>query len=189
MSSVPYAPTRERVVLLDDGGAPIATADKSLVHHDATPLHLGFSCHVLDGAGRLLVTRRALVKLTWPGVWTNSVCGHPAPEEPVEDAAARRAGTELGITIDDVEVVVPDFRYRAVDDSGVVENELCPVLVGRTHDEPRPDPSEVLAYRWVEPEHLAAALQLTPWAFSPWLVLHSARLPWQAGRHGAGDTP
>lgn len=169
--------TRERVVLLDDGGCPIGTADKAEVHRADTPLHLAFSCHVVEGAGRLLVTRRALSKLTWPGVWTNAFCGHPAPDESLPDAVARRARTELGITVTDLTVALPDFRYRAVDDSGVVENELCPVFVATTEDEPHPNPDEVMAHRWVEPAHLAAALALTPWAFSPWLVLQARELP------------
>jgi len=177
MGTVHPAAVRERVVLLDDAGAPIGTADKSEVHHADTPLHLAFSCHVVDGAGRVLVTRRALTKRTWPGVWTNAFCGHPAPDEQLPDAVARRAQDELGIAVAGVTVALPDFRYRAVDDSGVVENEVCPVFVATTADEPAPNPDEVMAHRWVDVEDLATALASTPWAFSPWLVLQAQQLP------------
>ena len=161
----------ERVVLLDDSGAPIGTADKATVHGSETPLHLAFSCHVQDAEGRLLVTRRALGKRTWPGVWTNSFCGHPAPGESMTEAVARRALEELGITLLDLELVLPDFRYIATDAAGVVENEVCPVYTARSLDEVLPDPDEVAEHRWVEAADVVAAAARTPWAFSPWLTL------------------
>ena len=58
-------------------GSPVGQAPKSVVHHDDTPLHLAFSCYVVDPAGRLLVTTRAASKPSFPGVVTNTVCGHP----------------------------------------------------------------------------------------------------------------
>ena len=159
----------EQVVLVDEAGAPIGTADKVAVHSAETPLHLAFSCHVYNPAGLVLVTRRALGKLTWPGVWTNSFCGHPAPGEPLEDALARRAAYELGITVTDVTVVLPDFRYRAVDASGIVENEVCPVFRAVTTDVVIPNPDEVSEFAWVSPSSLHDAAVAAPYAFSPWL--------------------
>lgn len=166
----------EYVVLVDEDGRQIGSALKSAVHDADTALHLAFSCHVVDDSGRVLVTRRALHKKTWPGVWTNSFCGHPAPSETVVDAVHRRSAFELGLTVSALELALPDFRYRAVDASGIVENEICPVYVARASGIPRPNPDEVVDSRWVAPGDLAAAVAATPWAFSPWLVLQVPQL-------------
>jgi isopentenyl-diphosphate delta-isomerase len=119
----------------------------------------------------VLVTRRAVTKRTFPGVWSNAFCGHPSPGEDPADAVQRRAGRELGLTLRDVELVLPSFRYRAADAAGVVENEICPVFRAVTDADPTPAADEVDAWAWVEPAQLNAAVALTPFAWSPWLVL------------------
>ena len=159
----------EHVVLVDDHGRQIGSAAKAGVHHAATPLHLGFSCYLFDARGRVLLTRRALGKVTWPGVWTNSFCGHPAPGEDVVDAVRRRAHRELGVEIDETMCVLPDFRYHATAADGTVENEICPVFCARTDSTPAPAPDEVMDTRWVTWQELRAAARL-PWSISPWAV-------------------
>lgn len=161
----------ERVVLLAADGEEIGSALKSEVHGPDTPLHLAFSCYLRDERDRILVTRRSLEKLTWPGVWTNSFCGHPRPSEPVVDAVRRHARLELGAEIAELQLELPLFRYRAVDASGVVEHEVCPVYSARLDSGLRPSPGEVMDHVWVEPADLAEATRRTPWAFSPWLVM------------------
>jgi isopentenyl-diphosphate delta-isomerase len=169
--------TAEQVVLLDSRRRPLGAADKAGVHTADTPLHLAFSCYVLDDDGRLLMTRRALTKRAWPGVWTNSCCGHPAPGEDVADAVRRRVGQELGLSLHDVTCVLPDFAYRAVDASGVVENEVCPVFTARTCDVPDVDPAEVCEWRWSAWGDVAEIARRAPWLLSPWSVLQLAALP------------
>jgi isopentenyl-diphosphate delta-isomerase len=166
----------EMVVLLDDAGRPIGEVDKAGVHSKETPLHLAFSCYLLNHAGELLLTRRSPEKKTWPGVWTNSFCGHPAPGEDPEDAVLRRARYELGVDVRRIELVLPGFRYRAVDPSGIVENEICPVYVARILGPLRPNPFEVADYAWVTPGLLAEALERAPAVFSPWLALQFPQL-------------
>jgi isopentenyl-diphosphate delta-isomerase len=151
------------VVLLNDDGASIGTAEKGGVHHGDTPLHLAFSCYVFDPAGsRVLVTRRALTKRTWPGVWTNSFCGHPQPLENVTDAVERRASDELGMALTGIRLVLPDFRYRAIDASGVVENEICPVYIATAASDPFAAPEEVMDLAWAGPADLTTAARATP---------------------------
>lgn len=171
----------ELVVLLDDDGTPIGSAPKATVHTDSTPLHLAFSCYLLDDEGRLLITRRSLEKQAWPGVWTNSCCGHPAPGESFEDAVQRRLQQELGTSASDLRLVLPDFAYRAVDASGIVEHERCPVFVGLIAGPLEPEPSEVAEWQWVDPDDLRTSVVATPWAFSPWLVLQAEQLHALAG--------
>lgn len=167
----------ELVVLLSEDGTPCGTAPKADVHHTSTPLHLAFSCWILDEDGRTLLTRRAAVKRTWPGVWTNSFCGHPGPGEDPADAVARRSGQELGAEVTDVEPLLPNFRYRAVMDDGIVENEICPVFSARLVGDLDPDPSEVDAHRWVSLEQLRAEVAADPAPFSPWMRWQLEQLP------------
>jgi isopentenyl-diphosphate delta-isomerase len=167
----------EIVVLVDNDAKPVGVAEKSTVHTTETPLHLAFSCHVFDASGRTLVTRRALTKRTWAGVWTNSFCGHPAPDETMDAAIARRALAELGIRVSDVELILPDFRYRATDASGIVENEVCPVFRATTTDAVVANPDEVSEWQWVNPHELTAAASAAPYAFSPWLVWQLEQIP------------
>ena len=162
--------SEELVVLLDAAGARIGTAPKAGVHTYSTPLHLAFSCYLFDASGRLLMTRRALSKKTWAGVWTNSFCGHPGPGEAFEDAMVRRAEQELGARITSIRSLLPDFRYRAVDASGIVENEVCPVFAAIIDGDLDPNPDEVAEHAWVEPAALRAAAAAAPFAFSPWLL-------------------
>lgn len=179
MSSLPDASApagTEYVVLLSEDGQPVGTADKATVHTTDTPLHLAFSCHVVDEEGRVLLTRRALHKRAWPGVWTNSFCGHPAPGEDPAEAIVRRAEQELGTRVDGIEPALPDFRYRAVDDSGIVENEICPVFTARIRADLAPRADEVCAHHWAGPEDVRKAIDATPFAFSPWLVAQAPRM-------------
>ena len=164
------------MVLLDGDDRPSGTAPRSAVHTTDTPLHLAFSCYLLDERGRLLLTRRAISKQTFAGVWTNSYCGHPRPQESLEDAVHRYAERELGTTIRGLRCLLPSFRYRAVDASGVVENEVCPVYVAVVDGELRPDPAEVADLRWVTPAEVEAAADAAPWALSPWMVEQLAAL-------------
>jgi isopentenyl-diphosphate delta-isomerase len=162
------------VVLLDDDGRATGTAPRAGVHGASTPLHLAFSCYLFQGSS-LLLTRRSPAKVAFPGVWTNSVCGHPRPGEPLEDAVRRRARDELGADVVGLRLVLPSFRYRAGAD-GVEENEICPVLVGELAAAPRPDPAEVDQVALEPWEPFARAVLDGTRDVSPWCRLQVTEL-------------
>ncbi len=155
------------IVLVDDDGRPIGTAPKRSSHNSGTRLHLAFSVFLFNHRGELLLQQRALTKKTWPGVWSNSCCGHPMPHESTGDAARRRLKYELGLKDVDLMIALPDFRYRAEMD-GVVENEICPVLIGVTDAIPIPNPSEVLDIQWIGWTEFVNTLGEPESAVSPW---------------------
>lgn len=162
-----------QVILVDDDNRVLGTAPRSTVHTTETPLHRAFSCHVRRSDGRWLLSRRAVTKRTWPGVWTNAFCGHPQPDEDPVEAIVRHGRDELGFDVDPsaLAVALPDFRYRAVDDSGIVENEICPVWILEADPEARPNLEEVAALQWVTALEMDAIIDNAPFLISPWAVL------------------
>lgn len=169
----------EWVVLLDAQRRPIGTQLKSEVHHGDTPLHLAFSVHIRDESDNTLLTRRAVTKRTWPGVWSNGCCGHPAPGEDLVDAVTRRLSSELGLVAQSVTLALPDFAYRARDAGGVVENEVCPVFVATVsgrRPSPVADRDEVAEWAWLGRPEAQRLAREYPWLLSPWSVLQFAQL-------------
>ncbi|GAA4611628.1 isopentenyl-diphosphate Delta-isomerase [Actinoallomurus liliacearum] len=164
----------ERIVLLGADGHAIGTAPKASSHHGATPLHLAFSCYLVDPAGRILITQRAHGKRTFPSVWTNSCCGHPAPGEGLRDAVRRRVRLELGLEIESMTLILPEFRYRATAADGVVEYELCPVVRAVADGDLRLHSEETAAADWRDWESCVALVD-DPSA-SPWYREQMAQL-------------
>lgn len=170
------------VVLVDADGRDAGTRPRAEVHTTNTPLHRAFSTYLRRSDGQVLVTRRALAKKTWPGVWTNAACGHSRPGETALDAALRRVPDELGTAPLNLRMALPDFRYRAVDASGIVEHELCPVLVGEIDaDALAPDPREVAEHAWLPWSDLRTLARTGSFLLSPWSVAQIEQLgeqPW-----------
>ncbi|WP_344592380.1 isopentenyl-diphosphate Delta-isomerase [Streptomyces violaceusniger] len=162
--------------LVDEDGTTIGTAEKVSAHLPPGQLHRAFSVFLFDDEGRLLLQRRALGKYHSPGVWSNTCCGHPYPDEPPFVAAARRTAEELGLApalLREAGTV----RYNHPDPaSGLVEQEYNHVFAGLVRATPRPDPEEICDIAFVTPDELDKLLR-DAGPFSAWFltVLDTAR--------------
>src|SRR3954454_12531817 len=130
----------ENVVLIDEADATLGVGEKLSVHRSGE-LHRAFSVFAFNARGELLLQRRALTKYHSGGLWTNTCCGHPRPDEATADAARRRLFEELGVGCGELEPAGV-LRYRA-QIADLVENELDHLLVTAVSEEPRPDPEKV----------------------------------------------
>jgi isopentenyl-diphosphate delta-isomerase type 1 len=157
----------DKIVLVDEHNNAIGTASKLESHNSETNLHRAFSVFIFNRRGELLLQQRALSKKTWPGVWSNSCCGHVMLHEETARAAARRLSYELGLRNIQLTIALPEFRYRAEKD-GIVENEICPVLIGVTDGEPVPNPSEVASLRWIDWHEFLSSVDQPESDISPW---------------------
>jgi isopentenyl-diphosphate Delta-isomerase len=158
----------ELVVLVDEQNNVLGTTPKQTVHTANTPLHRGFSAFIFDFEGKLLLQQRSHTKKTWPLVWSNSCCGHPGLEENNVDAARRRLKDELNLEVTDLFEVEP-YRYKFTRD-GVMENEICPILVGFTNNLPTPNPDEVEATKWQDWRVFIEEIKNNPQNWSDWCV-------------------
>jgi isopentenyl-diphosphate Delta-isomerase len=162
------------VELVDETGAATGSCSVADAHASPGRRHRAFSVLLYDGAGRVLLQRRATVKTRFASRWSNTCCGHPAPGQDVATAAAQRMAAELGLTAEHTTVPteVGVFRYRAADPgTGRIEREWDHILVATlTGGNPDPDEAEVSDYRWVSPGGLRAGIVADPGAYTPWLA-------------------
>jgi geranylgeranyl diphosphate synthase type I len=164
-------------VLLDARGAAAGAAGHGTVHHDHTPLHLAFSCFVVDPTGLVLVDRREALGADWPCVWSAVTGGHPRPGETLRAAVDRHVRTVFGLAPQRITLAVPDFVHRTEVRPGLVEHEVCPLLV--VHVSAADDARQRYEWlRWDELLSLAAAAAPT---LSPATRSQIARLAAECG--------
>ena len=157
----------EEVVLVDKNNNVLGTAPKLATHNANTPLHRAFSLFLFNSKGELLLQQRSHKKKTWPLIWSNSVCGHPMLNESNIDAVKRRVEFELGINLNEVYEVLPDFSYKA-EMNGIVENELCPVMVAFTDEKPKLNSNEVENIKWIKWSDFLDEIKTKSGTYSVW---------------------
>jgi isopentenyl-diphosphate delta-isomerase len=165
----------ESVILVDADDRPIGTMEKLDAHRRGLR-HRAFSVFVCDDVGRFLLQQRALNKYHSGGLWTNTCCSHPRPNEPVEAAARRRIGEEMGFSCELTHLFLTG--YNAPVSCGLIENEVVHIFGGRFDGIPRPDPNEVMAWKWCDPEEIARSIQTHPELYTVWFGIYWRRF-WQ----------
>jgi len=153
------------VILVDESDLAVGILDKLAAHRRGL-LHRAISVIVEDGAGRLLLQKRAAAKYHSGGLWTNTCCSHPRPGEAVSVAAERRLKEEMGITLSLTPLFVA--RYHAPVSNGLVENELVHVFGGRFAEAPLPDPGEAEDWRYAGIDSIEREIAAEPDRFSIW---------------------
>lgn len=158
----------EMVVRVDENDVAIGVTEKLEAHRSGV-LHRAFSVIVLSVGGELLMQQRAMSKYHSGGLWSNACCGHPRPGEATIAAAERRLREEMGISC----TLAPcdEFMYRAELDGGLIEHEYDHVLIGVHNDEPVPQASEVMAWRWSSADALTLSVAARPEQYTAWLPL------------------
>lgn len=156
------------VVLVNKFDEPVGFMEKMEAHR-SPHLHRAFSVFLFNPKKEILLQRRALSKYHSGGLWTNTCCSHPYPNEPVADAARRRLQEELGIDAQLHKAF--DFVYEASFDNGLYEHEFDHVFIGEYNGPVNPDPAEVADYCFKSIKSIKGDLDITPNAYTPWFKI------------------
>ncbi len=155
-----------RIVLVNEDNEALGTAEKLRAHTEGW-LHRALSVFVFDEAGRLLLQQRADGKYHSGGLWSNTCCSHPFPNESPKIAARRRLHEEMGFSCS----LTPAFHftYRAPVGVRLTEHEYDHVFVGVVDEAAiQPDASEVADWTWTSPASLRADVATHPDRYTVW---------------------
>lgn len=170
--------SRNQVVLVDVNDRVIGCEDKLRAHQHGQ-LHRAFSifvarCH--RGQVEVLLQQRALTKYHCGGLWSNTCCSHPQPDEDIKQSALARLQEELGFSLDNIDWA-DSHRYKATLDNGLIEHEFDHLFVG-WHQSPKIDANkeEVHATKWLSIDAIESAMIRTPQSFTPWFAQTFAKV-------------
>ena len=155
----------EFVILVDELDNEIGLMPKNEAHRKVL-LHRAISVFIYNTNGELLLQQRALHKYHSAGLWTNSCCTHPLPNESNIDAANRRLGQEMGLQCTLKELFT--FTYKETLDSELSEHEFDHVFIGITDDIPTINANEVSDFKYVKYSDLSIDIHENPSQFTVW---------------------
>jgi isopentenyl-diphosphate delta-isomerase len=158
----------DEVVLVNENDNEIGFMPK-LEAHQKGELHRAFSVFIFNSKGELLLQQRAYGKYHSEGLWSNTCCSHPLPNEATSSAAVRRLQEEMGLQAS--LRFLYSFLYKAELENGLTEHELDHVFWGVSDHEPIINTSEVANYKYISVDDLAVDLTTNPARYTEWLKI------------------
>ena len=159
------------VALVDDSGKITGYAEKMLAHLRGD-LHLAFSLMIIRRKNHrieYLLQRRAMHKYHSGGLWANTCCSHPLPDENVKDAARRRVSEELGIHEYLNLSHIGEIQYKFQLDNNMIEHELDKIVITEVENvQWHQNPEEVMDVRWWDEQELIKLLDNKSNIFAAW---------------------
>lgn len=156
---------QENVILVDPDDRVLGIMEKMEAHKKGL-LHRAFSIYLFNDKGQILLQKRASHKYHSGGLWTNTCCSHPRPEEPLDKAASRRLKEEMGIEAKLTEIC--SFTYKVELDKGMTEHELLHVFTGKYNGEAYPNHQEVEGWDYFDVPALIKDLETHPEKYTEW---------------------
>jgi isopentenyl-diphosphate Delta-isomerase len=157
----------ENVILVDESDNLVGTMEK-LEAHQKGVLHRAFSILLANSKGEWLLQRRAWKKYHSAGLWTNTCCSHPRPDETMEEATVRKLEQEMGLRTS------LNFAYKFIYKAplkDLTEHEFDYVFTGVTDQDPLINRDEVAEWRYVTPARVLEEIDANPQAFTHWFKL------------------
>ena len=163
----------EQVILVDEKDTHVGVMEK-LEAHQKGVLHRAFSIVLFDSRGKILLQQRAPEKYHSGGLWTNTCCSHPRPDESIEAATSRRLREEMGIETS------LEFRYKFIYKAqlgDLIEHEYDHVFTGKFDGTPDVNPDEVANWKFVSPSDILEDIEKSPTRYSAWFQMIMHQLP------------
>lgn len=161
------------MILVDPDDQVIGTMEKMEAHQKGL-LHRAFSVFIFNSKGLMLLQKRALTKYHSAGLWTNTCCSHPRPNETNLEAAKRRLNEEMGI---ETELQYKGaFIYKTEFDNHLTEHEYDHVYIGEFNEHPIINVEEVENYSWKSIDEVKKDIAEQPHLYTSWFKIAMKKL-------------
>lgn len=157
----------EKVILVNKKDEIVGLEEKIEAHLQGK-LYRAFSILLFNKKGETLIQKRSKLKYHSAGLWSNTCCSHPRPNERLEQAAKRRLKEEMGISCKLKEIF--SFIYKA-ELGSLTEHEFDYVFFGYFDGKPKPNKKEVEDWQWIKWRDLERDLRKNPKKYTPWFKI------------------
>jgi len=164
---------QEDVILVDEFDTAIGTMEKMEAHEKGL-LHRAFSVFIFNDNKQLLLQQRALHKYHSAGLWTNTCCSHPRPNESTLVAANRRLKEEMGMNCQLSHK--SQFIYKTNFENGLTEHEFDHVFFGTSNENPLINKEEVENYVWMNINEIISDIKKHPEKYTSWFKIAMQKL-------------